>query len=284
MAVFLAIWITVYGLMYQGELEFGIQLQGIFLGSLIILVMGLVDDLTELEPFVKFVVQVGAAVVLVLHDVALSLFIGTSFITQALTVIWVVGITNSFNFLDNMDGLASGVGAICAFIFAINSYRQGDPQTLYLSLILGGALVAFLRFNFDPAVIFLGDAGSGSIGFGFRNVGLSVDSGTSYFLPRIVGENVAKELVLTGEMVDAKRAEKIGLVNHVFTEDYDVQCRELVETIATGPSVALRHAARLVGESSHKTLEEAISDEAIAQGIAFTSPAHEAAVRAFKEG
>jgi UDP-GlcNAc:undecaprenyl-phosphate GlcNAc-1-phosphate transferase len=77
----------------------------------------------------------------------------------------VVGITNSFNFLDNMDGLASGVGAICAFIFAINSYRQGDPQTLYLSLILGGALVAFLRFNFDPAVIFLGDAGSGSIGF-----------------------------------------------------------------------------------------------------------------------
>jgi enoyl-CoA hydratase/carnithine racemase len=127
-------------------------------------------------------------------------------------------------------------------------------------------------------------SGSGSIGFGFRNVGLSVDSGTSYFLPRIVGENVAKELVLTGEMVDAKRAEKIGLVNHVFTEDYDVQCRELVETIATGPSVALRHAARLVGESSHKTLEEAISDEAIAQGIAFTSPAHEAAVRAFKEG
>lgn len=164
-AVFMAVWLTVYTLVYWVELEFGIQLQGLFLGSIIILVMGLVDDLTDLKPFAKFVVQVGAALVLVLHDVALSLFIGPNLITQVLTVVWVVGITNSFNFLDNMDGLASGVAAICAFIFAVNSYRQGDPQTLYLSLILGGALVSFLRFNFDPAVIFLGDAGSGFIGF-----------------------------------------------------------------------------------------------------------------------
>jgi UDP-GlcNAc:undecaprenyl-phosphate GlcNAc-1-phosphate transferase len=164
-AVFLAVWFTVYGMVYQSWIHFGIQLQGLFLGSAIILVMGLIDDVTELTPFVKFVVQVGAALVLVLHDVVLSLFIGSNFFTQLLTVLWVVGITNSFNFLDNMDGLASGVAAICAFIFAINSYRQGDPQTLFLSLVLGGSLIAFLRFNFDPAVIFLGDAGSGFIGF-----------------------------------------------------------------------------------------------------------------------
>lgn len=163
--VFCAVWATVAVLVIQSWMYFGQQLRGLLLGSTLILVMGLVDDVTDLEPFVKFSVQVGATVVLILHGVSLSLFVGPNIFTYVLTAVWIVGITNSFNLLDNMDGLAAGVGAICAFIFAINSYRQGDPETLFLSVVMGGALVAFLRFNFEPAVVFLGDAGSGFIGF-----------------------------------------------------------------------------------------------------------------------
>lgn len=123
------------------------------------------------------------------------------------------------------------------------------------------------------------------IGFVFRGVGLSVDAGTSYLLPRIVGENVAKELVLTGEIVDADRAHDLGLFNHVYpTDEFDELADDLVATIAEGPTVALRHAKRLVGEGLNKSLEEALIDEARAQGIVFETKDHAEGVRAFLEG
>lgn len=78
-----------------------------------------------------------------------------------------------------------------------------------------------------------------NIGFVFRNVGLSVDAGTSYLLPRLVGENVAKELVFTGEMLDAERAESLGLFNHVYAvEEFDEHADALIERITEGPTVA----------------------------------------------
>lgn len=123
-----------------------------------------------------------------------------------------------------------------------------------------------------------------AIGFGFRQVGLSVDAGTSYLLPRLVGENVAKELVFTGELVGADRALDLGLVNHVYPADeFEAQADALVERIATGPTVALRHAKRLIGEGFDKSIERAMSDEATAQGIVFGTDDHEEGVRAFLE-
>lgn len=124
-----------------------------------------------------------------------------------------------------------------------------------------------------------------SIGFGFRQVGLSVDAGTSYLLPRLVGENVAKELVLTGDLVEADRARDLGLFNHVYPdEEFDDRVSEVVDRIATGPTVALRHATRLVGEGLEKSLDQAMVDEATAQGIVFGTDDHEEGVRAFLEG
>lgn len=123
-----------------------------------------------------------------------------------------------------------------------------------------------------------------TIGFGFRQVGLCVDAGTSYLLPRIVGENVAKELVFTGELVPADRALDIGLVNHVYpTEEFEARADEFVERVATGPTVALRHAKRLLGEGFDKSIERAMSDEATAQGVVFATDDHEEGVRAFLE-
>ncbi|ELY88999.1 enoyl-CoA hydratase/isomerase family protein [Natrinema altunense] len=121
-------------------------------------------------------------------------------------------------------------------------------------------------------------------GFVFRQVGLSVDAGTSYLLPRVVGENVAKELVLTGDIVDADRAAELGLVNHVYGRDeLEERVDEFVDTIVSGPPIALRHANRLVGEGLEKSLEQALTDEATAQGIVFETADHEEGVDAFFE-
>ncbi len=121
-------------------------------------------------------------------------------------------------------------------------------------------------------------------GFVFRQVGLSVDAGTSYLLPRIVGENVAKELVLTGDLIDADRAKDLGLVNHVYdAEEFDERADEFVEKVVSGPPIALRHANRLVGEGLEKSLEQALTDEAVAQGIVFETEDHAEGVNAFLE-
>ena len=122
-------------------------------------------------------------------------------------------------------------------------------------------------------------------GFVFRQVGLSVDAGTSYLLPRLVGENVAKELVFTGEIFDAERAADLGLVNHVYPDDeFDERADEFVGEIADGPTVALGQAKKLLGTGPEKSLRQALRDEANAQGLVFGSRDHEEGVEAFLEG
>jgi enoyl-CoA hydratase/carnithine racemase len=121
-----------------------------------------------------------------------------------------------------------------------------------------------------------------SIGFVFRHVGLSCDAGTSYLLPRLVGVNKAKELVLTGEILEADRAAELGLFNHVYpAAKFDAQVADLVDTIATGPTVALRHAMRLIDGAAGQGFDAALGDEAAAQGLALATADHEAGVTAF---
>lgn len=124
-----------------------------------------------------------------------------------------------------------------------------------------------------------------SMGFVFRHVGLTADAGVSALLPRLVGANVAKELLLTGEILDADRALELGLFNHVYPSDaFDDRVDELVDTIASGPTVALRHATRLVDAAAGRDFEAALRDEAAAQGIALGTDDHEEGVAAFLEG
>jgi enoyl-CoA hydratase/carnithine racemase len=123
------------------------------------------------------------------------------------------------------------------------------------------------------------------ISFGFRQVGLAVDSGTSYFLPRIVGENTAQELVLTGELVEADRAERLGLFNHVYPDDeFDERADEFVEKIATGPTVALRTSKRLIRQGFESSLDQAMENEAAAQAAVFESDDHREGAESFMAG
>jgi enoyl-CoA hydratase/carnithine racemase len=122
------------------------------------------------------------------------------------------------------------------------------------------------------------------ISFGFRQVGLAVDTGTSYFLPRSVGENTAKELVFTGELVGPERAEELGLVNRVFpAEEFDARVAEFLEPIATGPTVALCASKQALNGGFDRSIGDAMAFEAAAQAQVFESEDHEEGATAFVE-
>jgi UDP-GlcNAc:undecaprenyl-phosphate GlcNAc-1-phosphate transferase len=145
-------------------------LAAIGLGSLIILLAGLIDDLKGLSPQYKLAWQVAAASVaglaLALLGVRLDLFLTwPSLPIILLTVVWVVAITNSVNFLDNMNGLCAGVGAVAALTLAAVNYRSGAFTAATGSAALAGACLGFLPYNWPRARIFLGDTGSMLIGF-----------------------------------------------------------------------------------------------------------------------
>ena len=148
---------------------------GIIGGATIVVAVGLFDDLYELEPIVKFIGQLLAIGVAIYFDTRMTR-IGVPF-TDALTWhlplaasilitgFWMAMIINMVNFIDGLDGLAAGVCGISALTFAIISLATNFPAMGVLAAVLAGATFAFLRFNFHPATIFMGDAGSMLLGF-----------------------------------------------------------------------------------------------------------------------
>jgi UDP-GlcNAc:undecaprenyl-phosphate GlcNAc-1-phosphate transferase len=133
----------------------------------IIMAMGLVDDLVGLGWKLRLGVQVGLSAVLVASGVRLTLFstFDVPWLSGLITVLWIVGLTNAFNFLDNMDGLAAGVGLIAALLFAIAQVEVESRFVPAVLLVMVGALGGFLVHNRHPARLFMGDAGSNFIGF-----------------------------------------------------------------------------------------------------------------------
>ncbi|MBN1555170.1 MAG: undecaprenyl/decaprenyl-phosphate alpha-N-acetylglucosaminyl 1-phosphate transferase [Phycisphaerae bacterium] len=138
---------------------------GILACATLLHIVGLVDDRRHLGPWSKLLAQIIAAVgVVVLCDVRVLRFAGAG-VSITATVFWLVLITNSFNFLDNMDGLAAGVAAICTAALLAVALSMGQWFIAGWSCVLLGALLGFLRHNFPPASIFMGDAGSLPLGF-----------------------------------------------------------------------------------------------------------------------
>jgi len=138
----------------------------------VMLALGLIDDLRGLPWQTRLVVQALVAVVMVRQGWRLALFLDWPWLTGLLSVFWIVGLTNTFNMLDNMDGLAAGVAAIAATMLAAVLLLAPDPENhapqLFVAgflLVLTGSLLGFLWHNRAPAKLFMGDAGSYFIGF-----------------------------------------------------------------------------------------------------------------------
>jgi UDP-GlcNAc:undecaprenyl-phosphate/decaprenyl-phosphate GlcNAc-1-phosphate transferase len=140
------------------------QLLTLVAGALALAVVGLLDDIRPFRPQTKFVLQILAASAMVTLGFQLHLS-GYPGLDVLLTLLWIVGITNAFNLLDNMDGLAAGIAAIAAAFRLTFFLNDGDLQAAQVAAAVVGACLGFLVHNFNPASIFMGDAGSLFLGF-----------------------------------------------------------------------------------------------------------------------
>jgi UDP-GlcNAc:undecaprenyl-phosphate GlcNAc-1-phosphate transferase len=136
-------------------------------GGAVISFLGLIDDLRGLTPWSRLVIESLVALILFLWtpDVRITVFLNSSLLSAVYTTVWIVGLINAFNFLDHMDGLCSGTTAVACLIFLPVAYVTGQLFIAALILSLLGAVLGFLVFNFPPARIFMGDAGSTFIGY-----------------------------------------------------------------------------------------------------------------------
>jgi UDP-GlcNAc:undecaprenyl-phosphate GlcNAc-1-phosphate transferase len=159
-----AIYLTfILVLVFFGDREYIGQVVGIIVGATLMSFMGVVDDRWGLGSYVKLAGQFIAAGILIYTGVQVRLFGG--WLDIAITLAWIVGITNAFNLLDNMDGLSGGVGMIAATYFLLLAAMSGQYLVGALAAALAGACAGFLIYNWNPAHIFMGDAGSLFIGF-----------------------------------------------------------------------------------------------------------------------
>ncbi|MFW6409410.1 MAG: glycosyltransferase family 4 protein [Halanaerobiales bacterium] len=146
--------------------------KGIMFGGTFILFVGFVDDLYEISPFWKLMGQIIAAIILILYGVQIEfitnpmgglLYLG--YWSVPITILWVVSITNTLNLIDGLDGLATGITVIAVFTLFFVSLQEGQPNSAILALSLAGAAFGFLKYNFPPAELFMGDSGAMFMGF-----------------------------------------------------------------------------------------------------------------------
>ena len=143
------------------------ELIWILVVSSVIMFMGLADDRWSLDWRIRLGIQVGCATVLAATGIRVTLFgpFAHPVLGGIVTVLWIVGLTNAFNMLDNMDGLAASVGLIAALLFSGGQIAVGTRFAPAVLLIVAGALLGFLVHNFPKARLFMGDAGSNFLGF-----------------------------------------------------------------------------------------------------------------------
>lgn len=147
--------------------------RSLIIGATLIAGVGLYDDLQGLNPLPKLLGQIAAAIALSLSGLMVDIS-GIYWLDIGITLFWVVGICNAMNLLDNMDGVSAGVAAIACLFFGAIGLQQGQIGVAIVTAALSGATLGFLRFNWHPATIFMGDAGSLLLGFILAALGLIV--------------------------------------------------------------------------------------------------------------
>lgn len=169
------------------------QVKALLIGGVIILLLGVVDDIVDLSPKHKFIIQMVPALLVVIYNSGLinsfivnqlKSFDLLGYLLYPILIFWIVGVTNSINIIDGLDGLACGVSFVALITFVILGLRQNLEALSLISIALAGSLLAFLRFNFYPAKIFLGDSGSTFAGFILASVGALwvLNSGNAFFI------------------------------------------------------------------------------------------------------
>lgn len=170
LAIYIAFTVSMF---IFSDLEFK-KLMGIFLGSTVLVVMGMIDDVKPLRASLKLVIQIIAAMILVYFGFRIEFL--TNFFQESgyilfdklsipITIIWIIGITNTINLVDGLDGLATGIATIAALTLAYVAYSMGNIPVAVLTVMLAGSSLGFLPHNFNPASIFMGDTGAYFLGY-----------------------------------------------------------------------------------------------------------------------
>jgi UDP-GlcNAc:undecaprenyl-phosphate GlcNAc-1-phosphate transferase len=163
-------------------------IRAIVLASLVIFLFGLWDDTHRLTPRWKLVGQILATIILISQGVHIRMLGNLTTLNIALTLIWTIGITNAFNLVDSMDGLAIGLAAIASAFFMLVTVDAGQPELSLLSAIVLGSSIGLLYFNTLPAHTFLGDSGAQFLGFILAALGIvytppGLPQPSSWFVP-----------------------------------------------------------------------------------------------------
>ena len=152
------------------------QMKGILMGAVIIVILGVLDDIMTLRALPKFFIQILAASIAVYHGCVIqfvsnfnlfsdTLYINLGWLSVPVTIIWIVAITNAVNFIDGLDGLAVGVSAISAGSLLVIALMVAEGNIAIVIAALLGACIGFIPYNFNPAKIFMGDTGSTFLGY-----------------------------------------------------------------------------------------------------------------------
>ncbi len=177
------------------------ELIGLLTGGTLILILGLIDDIKDIPPRVKLLGQVFAAGVCVAFGVKV-IFLTNPFGSLLylkwhgidfgipLTILWIVWVTNALNLIDGLDGLAGGLASIAAMTIAIIAWHEGQMLVVLPAVALSASIIAFLKYNFHPAKIFMGDSGSLFLGYmlaGMSVIGLTKGAAViSVFIPVLI--------------------------------------------------------------------------------------------------
>lgn len=180
-AIWLAVVITYFAFVRppspQGWLHFPGSFLDVVIGaSTFLFLVGLADDLFHSKPYQKLIGQVMGSAFVLYYGLSLP-WTSSHSVNMAITIFWLIGITNAVNLLDNMDGLAVGIAAIASCFLAVSFLSTSQPIEALLLLTFAGALLGFLVFNSNPATIFMGDSGSMFIGFFLASAALVNVSG-----------------------------------------------------------------------------------------------------------
>jgi UDP-GlcNAc:undecaprenyl-phosphate GlcNAc-1-phosphate transferase len=160
-----AVHLSSAGAIVHGIDRRALELAVLALGAVAITLLGWLDDKHELKPLPKFLGQLLIAIAVAAACKRITLFVAGEGFSYAITILWLLTVINAFNFMDNMNGLCAGVGAIGAFLFALLAATQGEYLVALTGFLMCGALAGFLPWNFPHARAFLGDAGSHLVGY-----------------------------------------------------------------------------------------------------------------------
>jgi UDP-GlcNAc:undecaprenyl-phosphate GlcNAc-1-phosphate transferase len=171
----------------SGNLQSG-TIRAILLASVIIFLFGLWDDTHLLPPRWKLLGQIFATIILISQGVHIRMLGNLTILNMALTLLWTIGITNAFNFVDSMDGLAIGLAGIASAFFMLVTVDAGQPALALLSAVILGSSIGLLYFNSLPAHTFLGDSGAQFLGFILAALGIvytppGLPQPSSWFVP-----------------------------------------------------------------------------------------------------